>query len=88
MAYGEKWYAEWDDKGETTHEIKLLQEGGSGTTRIVNMQPVPYTHKVRGSKDFPIKNQIAGSEITFNFISASADIADFDALGIQAALCR
>ncbi len=80
MAYVEVYFAQWDDFGGTTHEIKLLQEGGSGTTRIVNMAPIPFTHQIRGGKDTPIKRQIQGSEIKFNFEVASADIGTFDAV--------
>jgi hypothetical protein len=81
MAYVEEYFLQWDDKGGTTHQVKLLLEGGAGpTSEIIYTQTIPYTHQVRGGKDFPIENQIAGSEINVNFIVDEAQISDIDAI--------
>ena len=80
MAYVEVYNGIWYDFGGTEHEIKLLKEGGSNVGAIAQMQTIPYVHTVRGGKTMPLKNQIAGSEIKFNFVVPSADINDFDAI--------
>ena len=80
MAYVEVYNATWDDFGGIGHEIKLLQEGGSNVGQIDVLQTTPYSRSVSGGKKAQIENQIFGTEIRFNFVAASADIAAFDAI--------
>jgi len=80
MAYGEKHFLTWFDCGGTEHESKFLQEGGSGTTRIYQAQPVPYTLTRRGGKKVQTKSVILGSEAKINFIIESSDLATFEAI--------
>ena len=80
MAFVEVYNATWDDFGGTEHEIKLLQEGGSNVGTIDILQTTPYSRSISGGKKAQLENQIFGTEIRFNFVVASADIAAFDAI--------
>ncbi len=81
MAYVEVHYGQWDDDGGTAHQVKLLQEGGSGpSVRIAFLFPTPCTIKRRGGKKIQLDNHIYGSELKFNFFVHDDDIATFDAI--------
>ncbi|MEE9451103.1 MAG: hypothetical protein V3V72_13720 [Ignavibacteriaceae bacterium] len=81
MAYVEVHYGQWDDDGGTEHQIKLLQEGGSGpSVRIALLAPTPCTIRRRGGKKIQLENHIYGSELKFNFFVHDDDIATFDAI--------
>lgn len=80
MAYVEEYFAQWHNNSGVLKEIKLLKEGGSGTTEIILLQPVPFRENKRGGKEVQLENVIQGREVQFNFISNTTDIAGFDAM--------